>query len=48
MDTFFWTDLWVGGISLAVRFRCLFDLSVHKNCPVREMFALGLEEGGEA
>ena len=48
MDTLFWTDSWLGGIPLAVRFRHLYDLSVNKNCLVGEMFALGVEEGGVA
>jgi len=48
MDTLFWTDSWVGGVPLAVRFRRLYDLSVNKNCLVEKMFAFGVEEGGEA
>jgi hypothetical protein len=47
-DTFFWTDLWVGGIALSVQFRRLYDLSVNKNCTVEEMAGLGLEDGGDA
>ena len=31
MDTYFWTDPWIGGIPLAVRFSRLFELSVVKN-----------------
>jgi len=28
--TYFWTDNWVGGVPLQVRFPCLFDLSDDK------------------
>jgi hypothetical protein len=48
MDTLFWTNSWVGGVPLAVRFRRVYDLSVNKNCLVGKMFALGVEAGGEA
>jgi len=30
-DTYFWTDPWLSGIVLSVRFRRLYDLSVNKN-----------------
>lgn len=40
-DTFFWTDPWLGGIALSVRYQRLYDLSVHKNQTVAEMFAKG-------
>lgn len=46
-STFFWTDPWIGGVALAVRFRRLFELSVNKYCTVEDMFGLGWgEEGG--
>lgn len=45
MDTFFWTDPWLGGASLVVRFRHLYELSVNKGCSVGDMFAMGWEEG---
>lgn len=46
-DTYFWTDTWLGGVALSVRFRRLHDLSVNKNRTVEEMFAKGWGEGGE-
>ncbi|MCI63124.1 cysteine-rich receptor-like protein kinase, partial [Trifolium medium] len=27
-ETLFWTDSWLGGVPLSVRYRCLFDLSL--------------------
>jgi len=45
-DTFFWTNRWIGEISLCERFRQLFDLTVDKWVPVVDMYALGW--GGEA
>lgn len=45
-DTYFWTDPWLGGVALSVRFRRLHDLSVNKNRTVEEMFAKGWGEGG--
>jgi len=47
-DTLFWTDPWLEGGPVAVRFRRLYDLSVSKNCTVKEMFELGVGEGGNA
>ena len=41
-DTLFWTDPWLERGPLAVRFKCLYDLSVFKNSMVREMFELGV------
>ncbi|MCI42202.1 cysteine-rich receptor-like protein kinase, partial [Trifolium medium] len=41
LETFFWTDTWLDGIPLCVRFRRLFDLTIHKSSTVAEMFALG-------
>jgi len=36
-DTYFWTEPWVGGISMAVWFRRLYDLCVDHLCTVEEM-----------
>ncbi|MCI18579.1 DNA-directed RNA polymerase, partial [Trifolium medium] len=47
-ETFFWTDAWLEGTPLCVRFRRLFDLSVNKSSMVAEMFSLGWGIGGEA
>lgn len=38
---FFWTDPWIGGVALAVRFRRLYELSVNKHCTMEDMFGLG-------
>ncbi|MCI05300.1 C-terminal binding protein, partial [Trifolium medium] len=43
VDTFFWTDPWLGGIPLCERFGRLFDLAVNKSSMVAEMYALGWE-----
>jgi len=48
MNTYFWTDPWIGGILLAVRLSRLFELSVVKNSMVGVMLSLGMEEGGGA
>ncbi|GAU21296.1 hypothetical protein TSUD_287060 [Trifolium subterraneum] len=47
-ETFFWTDPWLGGTPLCVRFGRLFDLAVHKSNTVAEMWSLGWDTGGEA
>ena len=39
--TFFWADLWLGGSSLCVRFKRLFDLIENKSSTVVDMFVLG-------
>jgi len=44
-ETYFWTDPWLRGIPLAMRFRRLFELSVIKLCTVDDMFVLGWVEG---
>lgn len=46
--TSFWTDMWLDGVVLLVRFRRLYDLSVHKHYTVAEMSELGWEDGGDA
>ena len=40
-SSYFWTDPWLGGIALAVRFRRLYDLSVNRHCTVEDMHVLG-------
>jgi hypothetical protein len=34
VDTIFWSDPWLGGVPLSVRFSRLFDLSLHRSCTV--------------
>ena len=48
VDTLFWTDVWVGEVSLSVRFPRLFDLSVYREVSVAEMSQLGWGEDGQA
>jgi len=43
----FWTDNWVGGVSLCVRFSRLFELVENKWCSVEDMVRLGWGKGGE-
>ncbi|GAU10981.1 hypothetical protein TSUD_112740 [Trifolium subterraneum] len=40
-ETFSWTDPWLGGTPLCVRFGRLFDLVVNKSSTVAEMWSLG-------
>ncbi|GAU18664.1 hypothetical protein TSUD_124970 [Trifolium subterraneum] len=47
METFFWTDTWLGRIPLCVRFRRQFDLAINKSSTVAEMSSLGWETDGE-
>ncbi|GAU10810.1 hypothetical protein TSUD_425590, partial [Trifolium subterraneum] len=47
-ETFFWSDPWLGGVPLCVRYRRLFDLSLNRMSTVAEMSALGWGGGGEA
>ncbi|GAU15866.1 hypothetical protein TSUD_40870 [Trifolium subterraneum] len=47
-DTFFWTDPWLEGVPLSVRFRRLYDLSLHRTSTVDAICELGWEEGGAA
>jgi hypothetical protein len=47
-DTFSWTDPWLGGVPLRVKFRRLFDLFNNKSGSVTDMCELGWEEGGAA
>ncbi|CAJ2642357.1 unnamed protein product [Trifolium pratense] len=48
LDTLFWTDPWLDGISLRERFGRLFELAETKSRSVVEMFALGWGADGEA
>jgi len=46
-NIFFWSDCWVGSVSLRGRFRGLYDMSTHKDFTVGEMHALGwVRKGG--
>jgi len=47
-NNFFWSDCWVGTVSLMEIFRRLYDLSIHKDLSAGEMHALGWGEDGEA
>lgn len=47
-SNFFWTDIWVGGALLRIRFSRLFELVEHRWCTVEDMAQLGWEKGGEA
>jgi len=41
----FWTDHWLGGISLSVRFHRLFELTDNPLMLVDDMFAVGWGKG---
>ncbi|MCI34113.1 kinesin-like protein, partial [Trifolium medium] len=45
LATYFWTDTWLDGSPLCVRFRRLFDLAVNQSSTVAEMFSLGWGDG---
>jgi hypothetical protein len=45
-DTFFWTDPWLGGTPLSVRFGRLFDLEVHESSTVVTISTLEWEAVG--
>ncbi|MCI57012.1 C-terminal binding protein, partial [Trifolium medium] len=45
VDTFCWTDPWLGGVPLSVRFRPLFELSNYQTSSVTDMCALGGRRG---
>ncbi|MCI31875.1 receptor-like kinase, partial [Trifolium medium] len=47
-DTFSWTDPWLGGIPLCVKFGRLFELAENKSSTVAKMYQLWWETGGEA
>jgi hypothetical protein len=46
-DTFVWTDPWLDGIPLYVRFRRLFDLSDNRLSTVADMSSLGWGSEGQ-
>ena len=46
--TFFWHDMWLGGVPLRVCFSRLFELADDKSCTVSLMSALKWVEGGAA
>lgn len=46
LKRFFWTDVWVGEVSLRDRFTRLYELSVLKEESVFEMSTLGCGVGG--
>jgi len=46
--TYFWTNDWVGGVPLRVRFPRLFALAENKWAKVEEMARRGCQEGGGA
>jgi hypothetical protein len=47
MNIFFWSDPWLGGTPLCVRFRRIFDLTVNKSSTVGDMLSLGWDVEGE-
>ncbi|XP_024640465.1 uncharacterized protein [Medicago truncatula] len=47
-NIYFWSDVWVGGVSFKERFSRLFELSVDKWVSVFDLFHLGWGENGEA
>ena len=47
-NTLFWTDRWVGDVSVCMSFSRLFDLTLNKSSTVADMYSLGWEVGGEA
>jgi len=46
VNTFFWTDQWVGGVLLSVKFCHMFELSKTWEMTVVVMFSLGWEWAG--
>ena len=47
-NIYFWSDVWVGGVSFKERFSRLFELSVDKRVSVFDLCHLGWGENGEA
>ncbi|MCI94451.1 DNA-directed RNA polymerase, partial [Trifolium medium] len=43
-----WTDPWVDGLPLSVRFERLYDFTANKTASVAMMFASGWGTGGQA
>lgn len=46
--TYFWSDVWIGGVALRDMFRRLFELSVNQRSTVSDMHHLGWDGEGEA
>jgi len=46
-NKFFWSDCWVWSVTMRERFRHLYDLSIHKDMTVGEMYSLGWGDEGE-
>lgn len=47
-STYFWSDMWLSGMTFQDRFCRQFDLSENQLLTVAEMFALGWGKEGEA
>lgn len=47
-QTYFWSNVWLGGVSLKDRFRRLFEVAVDKWVSVFDLCQLGWGENGEA
>jgi hypothetical protein len=45
VETYFWSDLWLGGVLLSVRYWRLFDLSLHRSSTVAEFEFLRMGSG---
>ncbi|GAU44618.1 hypothetical protein TSUD_378960 [Trifolium subterraneum] len=45
-DTLFWSDPWLGGASLSVRYKRLFDLALNQSISVADLCLFGWENGG--
>jgi hypothetical protein len=43
VESYFWSNPWLGGVHLYMRYRCLFDLSLHRSSTVADLSALGWE-----
>ncbi|GAU47626.1 hypothetical protein TSUD_281040 [Trifolium subterraneum] len=48
VGTFFWTNPWLGGVSLRERYGRLFDLTENKSSIVADICSLGWEAAGDA
>ncbi|GAU20182.1 hypothetical protein TSUD_352460 [Trifolium subterraneum] len=46
VETLFWSDPWLGGVPLCVRYSRLFELAANQSISVANMCELGWEEGG--
>jgi hypothetical protein len=45
-ETFFWSDPWLGGLPLSVRYQRLFGSSLNRSSTVAAMSDLGWGDGG--